>query len=76
MTADSEAIVTQITTRYNQVLHRASNLEADDLQQRKTTLGTTLIRLAEIEAKIHQNWTREDCKIVVWSVESQFLFSH
>ncbi len=43
---DQKATVTQLTTRYNQGMqntisepHNTSNLEADGLQQQKTTLG-------------------------------------
>ncbi|KAF7645475.1 hypothetical protein LDENG_00204030 [Lucifuga dentata] len=61
-------------------MHKTSNLEADGLQQQKTTPGATLsaknrkLRLQFTRA--HQNWTIEDWKNIGWSDESQFLLRH
>ncbi len=84
---DRKATVTQITTRYNQVMQntiseRTTRRSLKQMGYSSRRPHRVLLLSAENRkrrlqsTKAHQNWTIEDWKNVAWSDESQFLLQH
>lgn len=54
-------------------MHNMSSLEADGLQEQKTTPGIDSVSKGEEFTQAHQSWTIEDWKSVAGSNKSRFL---
>ncbi len=81
---DRKATVTQITTRYNQVMqntisecttHRTlKQMGYNSRRSHRVPLLSAKNRKRRLQfAQAHQNWTIENWNNVVWSDESRFL---
>ncbi len=70
---DRKAIVTQITTCYNQGIQ--NTISERTTRRTLKQMGYSSRRPHQVLqfAQAHQNWTIEDCKNVAWSDESRFL---
>ncbi len=84
---DRKATVTQITTRYNQVMqntisecttHRTlKQMGYNSRRPHRVPLLSAKNRKRRLQfAQAHQNWTIENWNNVVWSDESRFLLWH
>ncbi len=85
--ADRSASVTQITTRYNQVMQNTisehttrrtlKQMGSSSRRPHRVPLLSAKNRTRRIKfTQDHQNWTIEDWKNVAWSDESWFLLKH
>ncbi len=84
---DWEVTVTQITTRYNQVMQNTisehttcrtlKQMSYSSRRPHRVLLLSAKNRKRRIQfTQAHQNWTIEDWKNVAWSDESRFLLRH
>ncbi len=84
---DRKATVTQITTRYNQVMyytisecttHRTQKqMGYSSRRPQRVSLLSAKNRKRRLQfAEAHLNWTVEDWKNIAWSDESQLLVRH
>ncbi len=83
---DRKAIVTQITTRYNQGIQNAISERTTRRTLKQSYSSRRPHRVPLLSAKnrkrrlqfaqAHQHWTIEDWKNVAWSDESRFLLRH
>ncbi len=84
---DRKAIVTQITTHYNQGMQNTisecttcrtlKQMRYSSRRPHRVPLLSEQNRKRRLQfAQTHQNWTIEDWKNVAWSDESRFLLRH
>ncbi len=84
---DRKTTVTQITTRYNQDMQNTisehttrqtlKQMGSSSRRPHRVPLLSDKNRTRRIQfTQNHQNWTKEDCKNVVWSDETGFLLLH
>ncbi len=74
---DRKATVTQITTRYNQVMQNTSQMGYSSSRPHRVPFLTAKNRKQRLQfTQVHQNWTIEDWNNVAWSDESRFLLQH
>ncbi len=84
---DRKTTLTQITTRYNQVMQNTISEHTTRLSLKK--MGSSSRRPHRVPllsaknrkqrlqfTQDHYNWTIEDCRNVAWSDESRFLLQH
>ncbi len=84
---DRKATVTQITTRYNQVMQNTISEHTTHRTLKQMGYSSRrphrvlLLSAKNSKRRLqftqdHQNWTIEDCKNIAWSDESRFLLRH
>ncbi len=84
---DRKTTVTQITTRYNQVMQNTisehttrrtlKQMSYSSRRPHRVLLLSDKNRKQRIQFTLtHQNWTIEDWKNIIWSDESRFLLRH